>query len=84
MCNCWAAVQDGSFSANEYFQAASGNVRETVAFTVRYGVVAQYRIKPGMWLDYRGVRHDILQLYDANHRRDYVKLNASRREAMSG
>lgn len=77
VCECYAAVTDGSYRANEHFTAAVGQLVSTVDFTIRYKTADNYGIVEGMFVIYNGRKHRILKLYDADHARDYVTLNTT-------
>lgn len=72
---CWAAVSDGTYRANEHFTAAVGHLVSTVDFTIRYKSAAG--VVEGMYVLYNGRKHRILKFYDAEHARDYIVLNTT-------
>lgn len=84
VCQCWAAVRDASYRANESFSAAAGRTVEVVNFIIRHAVAERYGVRPGMYVDYDKKRHRIIGLYNGEHGRDFVTLNTEQTGEMSG
>lgn len=84
VCQCWAAVRDANYRANESFSAAAGRTVEVVNFIIRHAVAKRYGVRPGMHVDYDGKRPPILSVYNGEHGRDFVILNTEQVEEMSG
>lgn len=82
---CWAAVEDGTYRTNEHFSAALGRVAEIVSFTIRYKIAKDHGVREGMYIRFEGDTYRIIaRPYDANHDRQFVKLNAEAIGEVSG
>lgn len=74
---CWAAVKDGSYKANEHFTAALGRTTEITSFTVRDRIVRKNKVREGMYIRFEGdIYRIVARPYNANHARDFAVLNA--------
>lgn len=73
VCACWAAVKD--LVQREAYEANARQLEETVAFTVRW----RAGIAPGMYVIFGGARHEIKQVDEMDHRRDFMTLNTVRK-----
>lgn len=73
VCNCWAAVKD--VVQREAYDADARQLLDTVNFTVRW----RTGITPGMLVVFGGVRHEIKQVNQQSHLRDFMTLQTVRR-----
>lgn len=82
---CWAAVRDGTYKANEHFAAALGRATEITEFVVRDAIARKYKIGAGMFIRFEGELYRIIaRPYNASHARDFVKISAEAVSEVSG
>ena len=78
VCNVWSSARDAGY--REFFEAAAGNLEDVTNFAIRY----LPGIEPGMWVEFKGQRREIVQVNGFDHLRDFLLLKTARRKAVSG
>ena len=72
VCTCWASANDAGMK--EYYEAARSQMDHVVNFGIRH----RTGIAEGMFVVMDGVKHEIKEINQGSHHKDYMTLKTTR------